>query len=135
MALAADANIPRRGNRGRSIFGYPVAPGEKVYRGSAVALNAAGQLQRVQTAGSVVIVGLSEQFFDNTASATASTQLVVAEPGTYALNVTGATPSVIHAPVYASDDNTFTMTAGSLLQIGVLAGIESGQDYVMTTGA
>lgn len=135
MALTSGIAINRRGPPSRNEFGYPVAAGEQIWRGSLCAVNAAGSLQRMQTSGSVAFVGMSEQDFSNVGSATVSAQKIVVRKGTWALTVTGATAANINAPVYASDDGTLTLTAGSLLQVGTLAGIENGQTYVNLLGS
>jgi len=51
--------------------------------------------------------------------------------------VTGATYSTINEPVYATDDNTLTLTAGSNLQVGTLVGIDpvTGLTYVNLLGS
>ncbi len=131
MSLSTGITIARRGPPRNGEFGYPVAPGEKVFSGGAVGLNAAGQMVRPQTSGCVVLIGIADRTLDNSASAVASDERVVAMRGTFALAVTGGTASKITAAVYASDDNTFTVTnSGSLLAVGTLAGIEGSQTYV-----
>ena len=72
-ALTADLNLQRRGPPASGVtFGYPVAAGEKVFKGSIVGVNAAGSLQRPQTAGTVALVGVSDRNLDNTAGASVS---------------------------------------------------------------
>ena len=122
MALTANVKVARRGPPGRGSFGYQVAAGEKIWGGGAVALNAAGTLQRVQTAGSLVAVGLATRDYDNSASAAISPDWVEVERGYFMLPVTGATPSLVDQNVYATDDNTFTMSVpggGSLAPTAV----------------
>ncbi len=137
--LTSDALLTRRGGaKVSNEYGYPVAPGEIVYRGGLVGLNSSGQMQRIQTAGTVVFAGLADRTLDNTASSAASSTLVVANKGTWSLTVPSATVSNINAPVYASDDATLSLTQGSspaLLQVGVLSGIEGGQTYVTILGS
>ena len=50
------------------------------------------------------------------------------------LTVPGATAANINAAVYASDDNTFTLTAGSNLQIGTIVGFDGAQTIVKLLG-
>lgn len=139
MALTAGFPIARRGqHRGGTDFGYPVAPGEKVFRGGICALNAAGQIVRPQTAGALVFAGVADRDLDNTASAAPSTTYVVAMRGAFALAVPAATASNINAKVYATDDAVLTLAApasGFVAEIGVLAGIEGGQTYVQMVGS
>jgi hypothetical protein len=138
MALTSDAKPQRRGQRfGRSDFGYPVAPGETIYRGGIVCLNSSGEMVRPQTTGAVVFAGLATATYNNASSAAAG-PTIVAERGSYALTVASATISDLGKPVYATDDNTFTLTApstGFTASIGTLTGIENGQTWVLLEGA
>lgn len=137
MALTSGVPDPiRRGPAGPGAFGYPVAPGEKIFRGGIVAVNASGQLVRVQTAGAVQIVGMASQDYDNSANASASTDLVVAEKGIWRLPVTGGDASHINVAVFATDDASLTITnSGSLLTAGTIAGIENANTYVKLIGS
>ncbi|MHB1305351.1 MAG: hypothetical protein ACYCZB_18150 [Acidiphilium sp.] len=138
MALTAGFNLSRRGARaGRSDFGYPVAPGVAIWRGGIMGLNAAGQLQPVQTAATVAFAGVATQDYNNAGSANAG-PTVVASRECYALTVPAATAADIGTPVYATDDATLTLTApttGFVGAIGTLVGIEGGQTYVLIAGA
>nr|WP_294555839.1 hypothetical protein [uncultured Rhodopila sp.] len=134
MALAGDILLDRRGeNNPRAEFGYAVPAGEIVYRGSLVALNVAGNIVRVQTAGALGFLGVANKRVDNRSGSAASTDLVVPERGTFAIVVPIATFTNVAAAatVYAVDDGTVTLTnTGSLLAIGTLAGIENGATWV-----
>ena len=138
MALTSDAKPQRRGQRfGRSDFGYPVAPGEKIFRGGIVCVNSSGQLVRPQTSGAVAFAGLAAATYDNSASAVAG-PTIVAERASFALAVGSATVSDLGKAVYATDDNTFTLTApstGFAETIGTLTGNENGQTWVLLEGA
>jgi hypothetical protein len=134
-ALAKDAIYPRRGAPGRNEFGYAVAIGEKVFRGSLVAINAAGTMQRIQTASSLAFLGMSAQQLDNTSGAVASAVKIEALKGTWGIPVPAATSANINANVYCTDDGTLTLTVGSNLLVGILVGIEGGLTYVQFTGS
>lgn len=137
MALTQDTTHIRRGAAAnRNEFGYPVAPGEQVYRGSLIALNAAGQAQRIQTAGSVVFLGLCNQDVNNVGQS-APGATVIGQKGGWKLTVPSATFSNIGATVYAVDDGTLSLTntGGTLLVAGTLAGIEGGNTYVNLAGS
>ena len=137
MALTAGYGPARRGAPPTAgVFGYPVAAGEQIWRGGLLALNAAGSCQRIQTSGSVVFHGLASKDYNNTASSAVSPiGAVEGLKGTFALTVPSATVSNIGAAVYATDDNTLTLTASTNLQVGTLAGIENGQTYVKLLGS
>jgi hypothetical protein len=135
MALTAGYGPIRRGRPASGgEFGYPVAPGEKVFRGGLIAINSSGYAQRVQTSGSVTVIGICDRDYDNTASSAPSSQKVVGMRGCYALTVAGATFSNINANVYATDDNTLQLSSTSALLVGTLAGFEGGQSYVTMAG-
>lgn len=136
MALLANAQVTRRGrpSNGRT-FGYPVAPGETIWGGGLVGLNSSGQMQRLQTVGTVVFVGLADRDLSNAVNAAASSILVEAMKGCFGLTVPSATAANINAPVYATADNVLTLSnTGAPLQIGTLVGIDNGQTFVAILG-
>lgn len=132
MAATQNTSPPRRGNSRGPAFGYPIAPGETIYAGGLICVNAAGQAQRLQTAGSVAFVGIAQSGYNNSASANPGPNVVGAFDE-FQYVVPGATPSNISAPVYATDDNTLTLaapTTGFEKIVGYLIGIDSGKTYV-----
>lgn len=136
MALTSNSNPARRGARRGDAFGYPVAPGEVIYTGGLVCLNASGQLVRLQNAAAATFVGVAQSGYNNTMSAAPGPN-IVADFDTYALVVPGATAANINAPVYATDDNTLTLTlptTGFVKIVGYLVGIDNGQTYVDVKG-
>lgn len=135
-ALAVDAVYDRRGGAvTRNEFAYPLAAGEKCFRGSFLALNSAGNLVRVQTAGAAVFQGIANRTLDNSAAAVVSVDKVTPMKGTFAIPISGATAANIGATVYATDDGTPTLTnSGSLLTVGTLAGIDAGKTYIAIAG-
>ena len=138
-ALTQDIIPLRRGiATTRNEFGYPIAPGEKVFRGSIIGLTAAGYVQRAQTAGTVVLLGLSSINYDNTGSAVAG-PIVVAMKGTWGLVVPAATAANVQATVYATDDASCTLssTTGTIanLALGTLAGLDNGLTFVSVQGS
>ena len=62
---------------------------------------------------------------------------MVAEKGVYPFTVPSATYANINASVYATDDNTFTLSSSSSTLIGTLAGIDpvTGQTWVKVLGS
>ncbi len=121
MALSAGYTPGRRGLPPTSgIYGGMVAAGEQIWRGGMIAWNAAGTLQRLQTAGAVAFAGMASKDYNNTASAVAAcSPPMEALKGTFALTVPNAGYANIRQPVFATDDNTFTLadalTAGHAL--------------------
>lgn len=113
MALSQGYSPQRRGAppMGGMQFGGLVAAGERIWRGGMICWTLAGTLQRLQTAGSVSFAGLASKDYDNTASAVAAcSPPMEGLKGVWALTVPGATYGNLGQPVYATDDNTFTLT-------------------------
>lgn len=137
MALSADARYARRGTGFHNEFGYPVAPGETVYLGSVVGVNASGQVQRLQTAGTEALsIGIADRALNNAGNAAASATPVVILKGTWRIPVPAATAANIGANVYATDDGTFTLNSGAAgaVLLGTLAGIDNGATFVRING-
>lgn len=131
MALSAERSVDRRGAEpARNSFAYAVAAGVKVYKGAMVAINSAGAVILPPASGGIAILGIADRTVDNSAGGSVSTVLVTPMKGTYALVVGSATAANIGASVYASDDGTLTLTAGTLTLAGVLTGIEGGRTFV-----
>lgn len=96
----------------------PVITGDVIYEGAAVGLNNSGYA-RPLVAGDV-FGGFALRQCDNAAGTDGAKNIRVVARGTIILNITGLTIDDVGKPVYASDDDTFTMTAGSNTQIGAV---------------
>jgi hypothetical protein len=112
MALTAGVGPQRRGAPPISgIYGGLVAASEQIWRGGMICWNAAGTLQRLPTSGSVAFAGMASKDYNNTASSVAAcSPPMEALKGTFALTVPNAGFINLRQPVYATDDNTFTLT-------------------------
>ena len=97
MALSGPISPARRGYSRGNQFGAPIAPSEVVYTGGLTGLNASGQAQRIQTAGTVAFLGLAERGINNSATAAAG-DTIVGQLDCYKLAVPGATAANIGAP-------------------------------------
>ena len=138
MALSAGFAPRRYGQASPSgVFAYNVRAGTKIYEGGMIGVDAARNLVPINTVAAlaVAVVGIASRTYDNSANAGASTDKVEALRGTYQITVPAATPANINAAVYATDDNTFTLTASTNLQVGTLAGFDGAQTYVKLLGA
>ncbi len=138
MALSASF-IARRFGQAPAVtgFAYKVRAGAKVWRGGMLGVDSSGNLVPVNTVAALAVafVGIADRDYDNSAGASASGDKVSALKGAFLLTVPSATASNINATVYASDDNTFTLTAGSNLAIGTLAGFDGAQTIVKLLGS
>ena len=121
--MAATNDIRRR-ERSGDRYGYPVLAGVIIYGGTAIGITAALAAVPAGHVNAVALIGFAEERIDNSAGATGD-QLANAKKGIFDIALAGATAANIGDPVYASADDTFTLTAGALLQIGTLDAIDA----------
>lgn len=107
--LAADK--PRPIEQGEK-NAFPVIASDIIYEGAAVGLvDATGHARPLTTADR--FVGFAEVKADNSAGSAAAINVKVFERGKIELAVTGAVITDVGQPVYASDDDTFTLNPAS----------------------
>ena len=100
---------------------YEVIAAERVYEGAAVALNASGYAAPLSPASGYIFKGFAVKHADNHDGAEGAKTVQVYQKGKLELSVTGvAGVSDVGKAVYASDDDTFTLTKGSNLFIGTV---------------
>jgi len=98
----------------------PVAAAALIYQGAAVGENDAGYARPL--AAGDAFCGFSEAEADNTNGAAGDKDVYLYERGRVELEVVGAAiTSNDHPAVYASDDGTFTLTAGGNTLIGYVS--------------
>lgn len=131
MALSADK--PREYGHG-DFNEYPVQAAEKIYQGSAVGIVAADGYADVLAAG-MVFVGFAEKTADNTGGAAGAIRVRCRREGQVKLVVVGVDATKVGEPVFATDDDTFTLTsAANRPQIGIVSQHVSGTTcWVMYT--
>jgi len=110
------ANTPRA-YEGGDRNDLPVIAADIIYEGAAVGIVSGSGHARPLQAGDK-FAGFAKEQADNSAGAAAAITVRVQEKGKIKLNVSGAVITDIGAPIYASDDNTFTKTATSNTLIG-----------------
>jgi hypothetical protein len=132
MALSAFNALQRRGPLGPGAAGYQVAAGEQIWGGGIVGLNSSGYLQRCQTSGTVVLIGIAQRDYNNVSNANASSDWVVVDKGFWMMAVAGSAASNIDQPVYATDDGTATM---SVPGPGLTAAAVAGNAQYATSGS
>jgi len=100
---------------------YPVIASDIIYEGAAVGENASGY-SRPLVAGDP-FQGFAVEKADNSAGAAGAVNVRVRTRGVVQLAVTGATAVTANdrPAVYASDDNTFTLTSTSNSLIGYVS--------------
>ncbi|MBJ3776391.1 capsid cement protein [Acuticoccus mangrovi] len=129
MATLA-ANEPRNFVAGDETE-FPVIASDIIYEGAAVGENAAGY-SRPLVAGDP-FQGFAVAKVDNATGAAGDKRVTVRRKGLIRLTVAGASAITANdgSKVYAADDNTFTLTAGSNSLIGVVARWDASTDCIV----
>ena len=108
----------------------PVRAAVHIFEGSAVSSPADGYCRPLTAAAAEGFRGFAEEGFDNTAAGAANGdgQTLLRKKGTVLLDVVGVSgEGDIGADVYASDDDTFTLSAGTNnVKIGKIVHFDSG---------
>lgn len=98
----------------------PVIASDIIYEGAAVGDNGSGLARPLVAADP--FLGFAKEQCDNSQGAASARNVKVFERGKIELDVTGvASADDVGETVYASDDDTFTLTAGSNSAIGKVA--------------
>lgn len=96
---------------------FPMIASDIVYAGAAVTLDSSGNANPLQT--DEEFAGFAMAKADNSAGAAAAITVPVRIRGFIKLSVTGVTAQSDYGDtVYATDDNTFTLTASGGLAVG-----------------
>lgn len=109
---------------------YPVIASDVIYEGAAVGENASGYARPLVALDP--FLGFAQRTVDNSTGAAGAKTVVVKRRGVIKLPISGlAITANDRAKVYASDDDTFTLTSASNTLIGtVLQWIETGYAFV-----
>ena len=97
----------------------PVIAGDFIYEGAAVGDNASGYARPLQAGD--YFYGFAEQQIDNVNGSAGDKKVRVRTQGAVELPIAGLAITNIGAAVYASDDDTFTLTATANTYIGRVA--------------
>jgi hypothetical protein len=111
------ANKPRAISAGGNRQMYPVIASDILYEGAAIGLVPATGYARPLTSADL-FVGFAVYQSDNSAGAAAGANVEVYDTGEIQLPVTGAVITDIGQPVYATDDDTFTLVPTGGVFIG-----------------
>lgn len=108
----------------------PMIAADIIYEGAAVGDNASGLARPLVAADP--FLGFAERTADNSAGAASALKVRVRTRGQVQLAVTGvASAADVSETVYASDDDTFTLTAGSNTAIGKVSRWVSGTTCIV----
>lgn len=96
---------------------FPVIAADIIYQGAAVGENGSGYARPLVAADP--FLGFAEAIADNSAGAAGAVNVNVKTRGKITLPISGlAITANDHPPVYASDDDTFTLTSSGNTKIG-----------------
>jgi hypothetical protein len=113
---------------------YPVIASDIIYQGAAVGEDANGYARPLQAGDT--FLGFAIGKADNASGSAGDISVRVETRGKYRLTVAGATAITAndHPIVYASDDATFTLTAGSNTPIGRVVKWLASTDCIVEFG-
>jgi len=123
MALSADTprNMTWVGHRNA----LPVQASSTIYAGSAVTIDTGGEVGPLAT-GEAGFVGFAVSKADNSSGSAGDINADIMTEGEIVLTVTGLDDNNdLGDEVYATDDNTFTLTASGAIAIGRVSQIVS----------
>lgn len=130
MAASDDIRSRKKPGIGRC-YAYPVLGGQKIFGGAAVGITANKEAVPAGHASAVKLIGFAEERADNSGGATGELMVRV-EKDVRLIPLAGATVANTGATVYASADDTFTLTAGSLLALGTIDAIDADGVWLKT---
>lgn len=100
----------------------PLLGGEVIYQGAAIGCNASGYAKSLEDGDS--FAGFAEDHVDNSAGTDGAKNIRVRKKGSISLEIAGVTLADINKPVYATNDNTFTLSSTDAVLIGKTSRIE-----------
>ena len=98
---------------GEFLLKTPVRAGSTIYEGSAVSSSSTGFVRPATAAAGESFRGFAEENKDNASGSDGDLEVLVRKEGTVTLPITLTGESDVGADVYASDDGTFTLSAGT----------------------
>lgn len=105
---------------------FPMVAADIIYGGAAIGLDAATGYARPLVAGDPFL-GFADYRADNATGAAGDVFVRVRKYGQIQLPIAGLAMTSVGKEVYAADDNTFTLTAGTNTRIGFVSSfIEAG---------
>lgn len=122
-ALSANIQIDRKPGE---IIAKFVAASTKIYMGALVKRNAGGYLAPCAAEAGAAFAGVAVEAMDNSAGADGDLAARVYEEGVFLLTGSGFAQSNVGDPVYATDDQTITLTAAANKQrVGIIDDFKS----------
>lgn len=109
----------------------PILGGEVIYQGAAIGLEiASGYAHSLQTTDK--FIGFAEDHVDALNSSDGEKNIRIKRRGSVILELSGATITDVGKAIYATDDNTFTLSSGGdAVYIGQISRYESGESVIV----
>ena len=126
--LAANREVDRYVDQ--ELRQYQVKASAHIYKGAFVGLDAATGYVRPLEAGDV-FMGIAYEEADNSSGADGAKKLRVFTLGDFELTLTGAALTDIGASVYASADDTLTLTATSNSLVGKMVDLTAANTIIL----
>ena len=101
----------------------PIKGGSVIYEGAAVGGNSSGYAKSIVSGDK--FVGFADEHIDNSSGSDGEKTIRLRKKGSILLEISGITLADINKSVYATDDNTFTLSDSSSVYIGQISRIDS----------
>jgi len=129
--MAATANAVLKHRHGDRIS-IPVAAAIRHYEGTCVFITSAGHSSNVTATGANKFAGICAVECDNSAGAAGDKRVEVIRRGLIRVTTSGLTQaSLFGVTLYASDDNTFTLTSTNNVAIGKIVEVISTTECIV----
>ena len=109
---------------------FDVPASTEIFKGAICHINAAGEATPVDGVATKIVAGIAAEYYKSGASATTNKPLPVEFNHLVWLPTGALTKADIGKAVYASDDNTVTLTSLNNCLIGTIADFRSGEVLV-----
>lgn len=111
MALSAAVNVVEKTDH---LMNYPLAAAAQLFKGALVKVNAAGFLAEAVAEVGAIFAGVMDKTVDNTAGSAGDLKGNVRARGRFLFTgLSGFTQADVKSLVYASADDTFSVTQGA----------------------
>jgi hypothetical protein len=128
MASSSDANINRYVDQ--QLRTLAVKASTTIYRGSLVGLDRASGYARALNAADQ-FQGLAYEQCDNSGGSNGDREVTIFTQGDFVFSLSGAAKTAIGKPVFASDDNTLTLSGGSASYIGQIVEVPTSGTVIV----
>ena len=107
----------------------PIKGGSIIYEGAAVGSNSSGYAKPITNGDK--FCGFADEKIDNSGGGDGAKTVRIRKKGSVLLDISGITLADINKSVYATDDNTFTLSATNAVYIGQISRIDSSDVVVV----